>query len=85
MLKIQISKLQAELAAAKNELETAYDVYAEKITKLQGRVANDVTIRKMCYAIIAYNKDRGENNEQFLVRRDMFLKIKDALTESEGR
>ena len=30
-----ISKLQAELAAAKQELETAYDVCAEKITKLQ--------------------------------------------------
>ena len=36
----KINKLQADLAAAKEELETAYDVCAEKIVKLKEQVAD---------------------------------------------
>ena len=37
------------------------------------------TLIKMCQAIVFYNKNRSLKNEQFFVRRDMFLKIKGAL------
>lgn len=40
-----------------------------------------ISLRKMCQAIVKYNEFRNEESEQFLVRRDMFIRIKLTLEE----
>ena len=38
-----------------------------------------ISLIKMCQAIVKYNENRNSDSEQFLVRRDMFIRIKYAL------
>lgn len=46
------------------------------MNEVPGRI---VSLIKMCSAIVKYNENRNSDSEQFLVRRDMFVRMKDAL------
>jgi len=44
-------------------------------------VKNLMYLRKMCEAIVKYNELRDEKNDQFLIRHDVFIRIKRKLEE----
>jgi len=44
-------------------------------------VNNLMYLRKMCEAIVKYNELRDEKNDQFLIRHDVFIRIKRKLEE----
>jgi len=51
-----------------------YKQLLEKVKKLSG-------LKRICQAVVKYNEFRDENSEQFLIRHDMFIKIKQKLEE----
>ncbi len=51
-----------------------------KVSDLEAKIENMTTLKKMCQAIVKYNEHRDLDSEQFLVRHDMFLKIREALS-----
>lgn len=38
-----------------------------------------ISLIKMCQAVVKYNENRDIDSEQFFIRHDMFVKIKNAL------
>ena len=65
---------------ATEQLQSANEAQAAEIEELKAELDKAITLKKMCQAIVKYNENRHPNNEQFLVRRDMFKKIEQALS-----
>lgn len=54
----------------------------ESLSALQSRLKHLSALKNLCMAIIKYNETRDIDSDQFLVRGDMFRRIKAELEES---
>ncbi|KKN71395.1 hypothetical protein LCGC14_0421170 [marine sediment metagenome] len=75
-----IKDLDADIAKGYSEaIDNMLLPLQAKIKQLEAENKRLTTLEKMCQAIVVYNKNRHSDSEQFRIRRDMFLKIRQAL------